>query len=151
METPANDGYHSSGQTRLDKNGHHNHRGIGGNEVSKMLSTWGGSAKFDYEGSVADGTDIWYGLKPWHSRVTGDQYAALLKHFKGRTVLTGTPREPPSGSVGEWLQQNVEKRALASYVGAILVCEGYAQRVPGESSMIRFVRVPPYSQGQFAG
>ena len=75
--------------------------------------------------------------------MTGDQYAALLKHFKGRTVLMGTPREPPSGSVGSWLQQNVENRALASYVGAILVYEGYAQRVPGESSMIQFIKVTP--------
>ncbi|HUS69612.1 MAG TPA: hypothetical protein VM075_02400 [Anaerolineae bacterium] len=111
--------------------------------MREMLSTWGGRAEFDYEGSVADATDIWFGLKPWHARVTGDEYAALLKHFKDRTVLMGTPREPPSGSVGSWLQQNVDKRALASYVGAILVYEGYAQRVPGESSMIRFIRVTP--------
>jgi hypothetical protein len=52
----------------------------------------------------------------------------------------GTSRDnPPTGSVGAWLQENVTKTAIASYVGPILLSEGLASRVPGEPSKIRFV------------
>jgi hypothetical protein len=44
-------------------------------------------------------------------------------------VDIGTSRtDPPRGSVGEWLQLNVSKRAIASYVGPILIAEGYAEK-----------------------
>jgi hypothetical protein len=56
----------------------------------------------------------------------------LLGHFGGCTVDIGTSRDNPTeGSVGEWLQTHVCKTAIASYVGAILVEEGYARRVCG--------------------
>jgi len=106
--------------------------------VRKTLPTWGGKRKFDYEGSVATGTVIWYGKKPYRAEVTQDEYEGLSKHFNGRMVLMGTPRIPPLDSVGAWLQEHVTRTAIASYVGAVLIHEGYAERVPGESSKIRF-------------
>ncbi len=36
---------------------------------------------------------------------------------------------PPKGSLGEWLQTNVTRSAIACYVASILVIEGYAKRV----------------------
>ena len=42
----------------------------------------------------------------------------------------GTSRtEPPEDSIGAWLLMNVTPVAIASYVGPILVLEGYARRV----------------------
>lgn len=54
----------------------------------------------------------------------------LLNHFKGRVVPIGTSRTmPPKHSVGEWLIKNKSKQAIASYIGAILVSEGYVEKV----------------------
>ncbi len=59
--------------------------------------------------------------------VSAATYERMLKHFGGRTVYCGTSRTNPQlDSLGEWIQENVVKRSLASYVGAILVSEGYA-------------------------
>jgi hypothetical protein len=107
--------------------------------MSKVLPTWAGRSKFEYTGSVAGGTEILYGKKPYRQRITAAQYRELLRHFKGATVGIGTSRtDPTPGSVGEWLQANVTRTAIASYVGPILLEEGYAERVLGARSEIRF-------------
>ena len=107
--------------------------------MSRTLPTWAGQRKFRYSGSVAAGTEILYGKKPYRQRITAVQYRELLAHFKGATVGIGTSRTHPTpGSVGEWLQAHVIKTAMASYVGPILLEEGYAERVPGQRSKIRF-------------
>jgi len=91
------------------------------------LETWGGRSSFRYNGSVDDGTLILYGNKPFRYYVPANDYEDLLEHFGGRVISCGTSRtEPPRGSLGEWLQDKVCKTALASYVGSILVTEGYA-------------------------
>jgi hypothetical protein len=104
----------------------------------KPLPTWGGGSEFHYDGSVDSGTDIWYGSKPYRTRVTQEQYHRLVEELRGRTVALGTSRQPPPGSVGAWLQEQVTRRAIASYVGPIVVHEGYAERVPWDSTKIRF-------------
>jgi len=106
--------------------------------MGKELATWGERSSFEYDGSVASGTSIRFG-ENGRQLVTREQYIALLAHFKGRTVDIGTSRDnPPEGSVGAWLQEHVTRIAIASYVGSILVAEGYAERVPLERSRIRF-------------
>ena len=83
----------------------------------KTLPTWRKRSEFTYSGSVQDGTRIYYGSKPWEAYVSAEKYQELLRHFKEKGVPCGTSRdEPPSGSLGEWLQQNVTKTAIASYV-----------------------------------
>ena len=90
------------------------------------LKTWAGRSEFKYEGSVDMGTTITFGNGN-RAKITADQYNALLNHFRGRTVDIGTSRTaPPRDSVGKWLQENVTKVATASYVGPILIHEGYA-------------------------
>ena len=107
--------------------------------MSKILPTWAGRSRFEYSGSVAAGTEILYGMKPYRQRITADQYRALLAHFGGATAEIGTSFDnPPARSVGEWLQANVTKTALASYVGPILLDECYAERVSGAPSKIWF-------------
>jgi hypothetical protein len=101
----------------------------------KKLSTWAGRSEFEYEGSVVMGTTIFYG-SGFSTVVSANQYSALLQHFKEQSPNIGTSRDrAPEGSVGAWLQKNVTPTAIASYVGAILVHEGYASRV---DSTIKF-------------
>lgn len=99
------------------------------------IRTWAGKSSFNYTGSVKIGTKITYGNG--HSiKVSAAQYNNLLGHFRGRTVSMGTSRDcPPKGSIGEWLQMHVTKTAVASYVGPILINEGYAEK---DGSNIKF-------------
>lgn len=105
----------------------------------KPLLTWAGSSEFYYDGSVERSTTIWYGSNPQGTEVTREQYERLLEQFDARTIPLGSSRHPPADSVGEWLKEHVTKRAIASCVGPILVHEGYAERVPSDSTKIRFM------------
>ena len=102
------------------------------------LKTWAGRSDFKYTGSVKDGTEIYYGKEyKYKAKVSSADYFALTRKFSGSTVDIGTSRDiPPSGSIGEWLQINVTNTAIASYVGPILISEGYAEKTE-RSSQIR--------------
>ena len=91
-----------------------------------MPKTWAGRSKFEYTGSVETGTEITYGKK-FKVRVSAQHYKHLRKHFLNDVVSVGTSRtNPPRGSLGSWLQENVTRTAIASYVAPILIIEGYA-------------------------
>ncbi len=93
-----------------------------------MLKTWGGRSQFSYTGSVENGTSINFGTKN-SVKITAIQFSALRKHFLNRIVPVGTSRtDPPADSIGRWLQDNVTKTAIASYVAPILVNENFAKR-----------------------
>jgi hypothetical protein len=97
----------------------------------RKLKTWSnGNTYFEYEGSVETGTKIYYGADfAFKSIVSKEQYQLLIDEFNGKTVFMGTSRSSPqSGSVGEWLTANVKGPSIGSYVGVILVHEGYAQK-----------------------
>jgi hypothetical protein len=102
---------------------------VGGTKM-KELKTWAGRSKFSYTGSVETGTKITFGRKHSLQFVSAKNYRTLLKHFSRNTASIGTSRDnAPKGSVGEWLQKNVAKIAIASYVGPILIHEGYAEKI----------------------
>ncbi|MDD0974007.1 hypothetical protein [Pseudomonas fontis] len=105
-----------------------------------MYPTWANRSTFDYTGSVLTGTDIRYGRNLQHSQhVSAAEYAALRQHFLDREVAIGTSRTAPANdSIGAWLQAEVSRTALASYVGPILLLEGFAQRTA--PSQIRVIR-----------
>lgn len=85
---------------------------------------------------MATGTVITFGEKKTVVKITKEQFEQLLTAFRGKSVKAGTSRDmAPKGSMGHWLQQNLTRTATASYVGAILVDEGYAEK---EGSMIIF-------------
>lgn len=107
----------------------------------KELPTWSGRSKFEYSGSIQSGTHIFFGKAfRYHEFIAPEQYQMLLSHFKRKTVSLGTSHtDPPIGSVGSWLLPNVCRRALASYVGPILLEERCATRISGESDMIQFL------------
>lgn len=107
----------------------------------KSLGTWSGGSNFKYEGSVATGTTIYYGKKPGIIKVSSEQYSQLLNHFRGKSVKIGTSRtDAQIDSVGQWLQDNVTKTAIASYVGPILIHEEFAIK---KGSVIEFKEVYP--------
>ncbi len=92
------------------------------------LSTSAGRSEFEFEGSVSEGTHIYYG-NGHESYVTKAQYERLLSHFKGKTVKIGTSRcnrrDVPPGSLGGWINENIQYRSLASYIVPILERERY--------------------------
>jgi len=92
-----------------------------------QLLTSAGRSKFEFEGSVSEGTHIYYG-NSHESYVTKAQYERLLSHFKGKTVKIGTSRcNIPHGSLGEWINENIQYRSLASYIVPILERGGYVK------------------------
>lgn len=95
-----------------------------------MYPTWHERSTFDYDGSVQTGTTIQYGGGQRNSQiVTADQWAALRAEFRNRDVKLGASRDAPQpGSIGEWWQETYDTPALMSYMGRILLVEGYAER-----------------------
>lgn len=100
------------------------------------LNTWADRSDFKYEGSISKGTTIYFGAGNC-VEVPSTKYQELLNHFRGLSVNIGTSRNAPIGSVGAWLQENVTKTAIASYVGAILIKEGIAEK-GSKTSIIKF-------------
>ncbi len=100
---------------------------------AKISQTWAGKTEFHYSGSVTEGTTIpLYGSQ--RVLISAAQYESLLDHFQGCTVDLGTSFNPPGGSIGGWLRSNVTKTKIAPHVSAILIAEGYAERV-GQSGI----------------
>ncbi|EOR24343.1 hypothetical protein A499_08352 [Niallia nealsonii AAU1] len=92
----------------------------------KDLRTLVKQKPFKYDGSVKNGTIIFFG-EGWKIKVTDSQYSSLLEKFNGQTLAIGASRtSPPRNSLGEWLMANVTKTAIASYVVPILINEGFA-------------------------
>ncbi len=103
------------------------------------LPTWGGRKMFQYDGSVAAGTTVYCGVDFAYSyRVEAEEYAAMIDEFAGQEVTIGTSRsDPPRGSLGEWFTERFNQYGMTSYVGPILIKEGYAAR-GSQQDKIRF-------------
>lgn len=84
--------------------------------------------RFKYKGSVETGITLFFGHDfDREKTIQKEHLDLLLKEFRGRKVLIGTSRNTlQDGSLGEWLQANVTRTALASYVAPVLIKEGYA-------------------------
>ena len=94
------------------------------------LQTKAKGRAFAYEKTASGDIKLEFGRGKWRAAISSADYLKLINEFKGRTVALGTSRDnPPHGSVGEWLQKNVTKTAVAAYLGPILVREGHAQWV----------------------
>lgn len=92
----------------------------------KALQTIARKSPFKYEGSIADGIILYFG-NGRKETVTKKHCQLLLEKFDGKIVNVGRSfKNPPPNSLGEWLLQNVSKRAIASYMAPVLVEEGYA-------------------------
>lgn len=106
---------------------------------TKKLPTWAARSEFKYDGSIRDGTDIHSGPGfRYTDRIPAEQYRAMLKHFSGQEVRIGTGwTDPPKRSVGAWLWDEYGDWGMMSYVGPILIAEGYAKR-GSKSNLIRF-------------
>jgi hypothetical protein len=92
----------------------------------KELRTLVKQKPFKYDGSVKNGTIVYFG-EGWKIKVTDSQYSSLLEKFNGQTLAIGASRtNPPKNCLGEWLMANITKTAIASYVVPILIDEGFA-------------------------
>ena len=101
------------------------------------LKTRARGVQFFYEKTAEDDVHIEFG-RGRKVTVAAEDLRRLVQQFKGRQAQLGTSRDRrPAGSVGEWLQQNVTKIAIASYVGPILVYEGHATWV--DNSVLQFL------------
>src|SRR5205807_8699527 len=96
----------------------------------RRMQTWSGRSRFECDGFVGQNLDLYYGSGFKHTlTVSALDVGRLLATFAGKDVPLGTNRTtPPSGSVGAWLQSNVTKTAIASYLGPILIADGRATR-----------------------
>lgn len=64
--------------------------------------------------------------------VAAFDYYRMMVRFQGQTVNIGTSRtDPPVGSVGAWLFENVTKTNVMSFMGAVLVDEGFVKKAGG--------------------
>ncbi len=106
---------------------------LGGRMTRKKrikLKTWADLSSFEYTGSIQTGLEIYYGSKHNKIVVSVSDLQKLLALFRNTEVEIGTSRtSPPGKSLGAWLQENVNRTAIASYLGSILIAERYAKKV----------------------
>jgi len=104
----------------------------------KEIPTWGERSKFNYSGSVTEGTKIVFknGVVLEFSK---EKYEKLLSFFSGKNVNIGTSRtDPPEGSLGKWIELNMRKMGTTSFIGAIMLSEGYAIKTKNRAE-IKFI------------
>lgn len=88
-------------------------------------------AEFTYEGSVSLGLRLTFGETRQTARVSAEALRRLLDHFTdmpGPVAIGASRDKPPLGSLGAWWIAHQSRRQLASYLAAVLVEEGYAQK-----------------------
>lgn len=96
----------------------------------KELKTWANRSSFKYAGSIQTGLEIYYGSKFNKIVVPVPNLQELLTFFHCKEAEIGTSHTfPPENSLGEWLQKNITKTGIASYIGSILIKERYAKKV----------------------
>ena len=94
--------------------------------VWKVVRTVGGGAEFRYRGSTDTVTVIRYSAEDLELRLTSADYSRIWERFRGREVKVGTSQSPPNDSLGAFLRDEITHCGAASYVGRILLDEGYA-------------------------
>jgi len=107
--------------------------------AQRRMPTWAGKSEFECDGAVGEDITFYYGKNFSHTlKISACDVTKLLTAYAGMEASIGTSRtDPPAGSVGAWLKLNVIETAIASYLGPILIADGYATRGSG-SDRIRF-------------
>lgn len=105
---------------------------------SRWCLTRTGRAKFRVSGSIASGAEIWPGQMQYPIKFPKHFMDAMLERFRDAEVPVGGKFDDPGrGSLGEFIQQNLQtKMDPAVYVAALLIDEGYAG--PVRRGYIRF-------------
>ena len=96
----------------------------------KTLFPWSGLREFRCEGSVPKGITFHTGVGFSHPySLNATELHQILTEFSGREVKIGTHRTaPPDGSIGDWIKGRFKLGGIMSYLGVVLVEEGYAER-----------------------
>ena len=92
----------------------------------KVVRTFGGGADFRYRGTTDTGTVIRYSKDELELVLTQADYLRIWERFRGREVKVGTSQSPPQDSLGAFLIREITHVGAASYVGRLLLEDGYA-------------------------
>jgi hypothetical protein len=99
--------------------------------MATELPTWGGKQRFRYEFDRST-LDVRIFCGDNCSRIyqlDGASLREALVKFSGKESLAGTHRtEPPPDSIGDWLRVHCKRGGIMSYLGPLLIHEGYAKR-----------------------
>jgi hypothetical protein len=98
--------------------------------MAQELPTWPGKKRLRYTGSILTGVTVQCGTGFAHAYSLNEfQLKEVLTRFSGREVKVGTHRtNPPDGSIGDWIRIQHKLGGFMSYLGPILIEEGFAQR-----------------------
>ena len=104
----------------------------------RLEKAFGGRSQFRVSGTVKTGARIWPGKMQSGLFFSREFFERMLAKFQGRDLPAGlTFSGPETGSLGEWIQENLPTKMNPTFcVAGLLAAEGYAERVkPG---VIRF-------------
>lgn len=111
-------------------------------DTSIQMSTINGRIKFKYEGSIKEGTRIFYGMSNNSKFVSKETYKELLKTFSRQTIQLDYPpkdTETPNNLL-YWLYAHGYIRLLGKYIASILIKEGYAKLCENTTNTIRILK-----------
>lgn len=94
------------------------------------LTVYGGQDTFEVQGSIAEGTLVFFVDRSGYANVPASTWKALLKELNGQTVTLAALCEAVTRTAGF-------KRDLAAPLAAILVAEGLATPAGPESIRIK--------------
>ncbi len=97
--------------------------------TEKDLKTWARGKPFRYElDQCTFNVLVHCGQGASHQyTLDGQRLREALARFSGKDVQIGTHRtKPPRGSVGEWLLATCKRGGIMSYLGPVLIAEGFA-------------------------
>jgi|ERR1035437_2736530 hypothetical protein len=109
--------------------------------TGKHLKTWAHHKPFRYDLDRRTFNLLVYcGQASSHRyALDGQRLCEALAHFSGKDVQIGTHRtKPPQGSIGQWLLATCKRGGIMSYLGPVLIAEGFADR--GSQSDRIFIR-----------
>ena len=105
------------------------------------LKTLARGSAFKYVGSIKEGVNLFLGNSGHPIEVLKGDLDSLLKHFSNKTVpieATRTKADLQEGSLGYWLNKNVNGPVITSYIASILVHEGYAEYIDKKLKFITY-------------
>jgi excisionase family DNA binding protein len=99
-------------------------------ERVRLEKTFGGRSKFRVSGTVKTGARIWPGKMQSGLYFSHEFFERMMSQFRGKELPVGLNfSNPGSGSLGEWIQENLPTKMNPTYcVAGLLVAEGYAER-----------------------
>lgn len=92
------------------------------------LKTWGGRSNFKYKGNINTGIELIFGNNN-RFFIRPEKISKLLEELKGKTIQVGSAfKDPKKDTLEYWLQNNVTKTSISTYLASVLVNEKIVQK-----------------------